>query len=60
MKKYFVLVLTENFKHTIRVRTIERAKWIANLKFWKYAKIHDHNSKCIYIVKEGRVRLDES
>lgn len=60
MKKYLVIILSKGFVYRIPVRRIKVAKWIANLKIWKYAKIHDYESKCIYIVKDGRVRLDKS
>lgn len=60
MKKYLVIAMIGNFICRIHVRSVKRAKWIANLKFWRYAKIHNHESKCIYIVKEERVRIDES
>lgn len=57
MKRYFVLMQTKNFYHTFRTNSFGLAKWMADLKFWKYAKIHDAKasdvnlpmSKCIYI-----------
>ena len=60
MKKYLVIIFTKGFVYRIPVRSIKLAKWIVNLMNWKYAKIHDRESKCIYIMKEGRVRFDES
>ena len=47
----------------VRVKTnsLRIAKWLADLKIWQYAKIHDSKasdvnppwSKCIYIRKRG-------
>lgn len=60
MKRYFVLMQTKYFGY-VRVKTnsLRIAKWLADLKIWQYAKIHDSKasdvnppwSKCIYIRK---------
>lgn len=60
-KRYFVLMRTEKFIFEKKTNSFKVAKWLADLKIWKYAKIHDAFasdvnppwSKCIYI-KENR------
>ena len=61
MKRYFVLMQTKKFNHTFKTNSWRLAKWLADLKVWRYAKIHDANasdvnppwSKCVYITKRG-------
>lgn len=58
MKRYFVLMQTEKLRFKVTTNSFKRAVKLANLKYWKYAKIHDCKaddtnppwSKCIYIV----------
>lgn len=60
MKRYFVLMQTEHFSFRKTTNSFKVAKWLADLKCWKYAKIHDAQasdknppwSKCIYIAKK--------
>lgn len=57
MKRYFVLVHTKRCIFRFTTNSLELARWIADLKMWRYAKIHDQKasdedlpwSKCIYI-----------
>lgn len=37
--KYKVLCTSKNFTHVITVKTITRARWIMNMKIWRYSKI---------------------
>ena len=56
-KRYFVLMLTKNFSHVFTTNSWKLAKKLADMKIWKYAKIHDREasganppwSKCVYI-----------
>jgi hypothetical protein len=56
-KRYFVLMQTKILGFVKHTNSLRVAMWLANLKFWTYAKIHDTNaedvkypqSKCIYI-----------
>lgn len=57
MKRYFVLMLSKRFRFRVRTNSFRIAKWLADLKLWEYAKIHDSKasdvnppwSKCVYI-----------
>lgn len=59
MKRYFVLMCTDKFAFSKETNSLKLAKWLADLKIWRYAKIHDNKtrdidppwsmSKCIYI-----------
>lgn len=57
MKRYFVLMCTDKFTFEKKTNSLKLAKWLADLKIWRYAKIHDSKasdidplwSKCIYI-----------
>lgn len=56
-KRYFVLLHTNHFAFKVKTNSFKIAKWFADLKCLKYAKIHDTDandegipfSKCIYI-----------
>lgn len=59
MKRYFVLMCGKRFQHTFTTNSLKLARWMADLRIWEYAKIHDAKmddvdppwSKCIYIKK---------
>ena len=53
IKRYYVNMRTEKFMFEIRCKSLKIAKWLMNLKIWKYAKIHDMNdeNKCIAFIK---------
>lgn len=57
MKQYFVLVKNRKLGFMVHTNSLKLARWLADLKIWKYAKIYDtqasdeihYFSKCIYI-----------
>lgn len=51
-KRYFILMNTERVTFQARCNSLKIAEWLMNLKFWKYAKIHDMQDehKCIAFV----------
>lgn len=57
MKRYFVVMNSKLFGFTKKTNSLKVARWLADLKWWTYAKIHDTKadgvnppwSKCIYI-----------
>lgn len=57
MKRYFVLMNGKRYGFTKQTNSLKVARWFADLKCWKYSKIHDREadginppwSKCIYI-----------
>lgn len=51
-KRYFILMNTERATFEARCNSLKIAEWLMNLRFWKYAKIHDiqDEHKCIAFV----------
>lgn len=56
-KRYMVVMRTNKHIWYHKTNSLRLAKWIADLRFWKHAKIHDKFasdvdapwSKCIYV-----------
>lgn len=48
-KRYYVTMRTKKLMFRIRCKSLKSAKWLMNLKIWKYAKIHDleNDNLCI-------------
>lgn len=54
MKKYRIYATTKIFGFWFKTKKFETAKFIADLKIWKYAKIIDNNTRLtIYIANEN-------
>lgn len=49
-KKYFVLMMGKRFCHVVTTNSLGFAKWLMNLRFWTYAKIHNNQThECLFI-----------
>ena len=53
-KRYYVNMRTNKLVFEIRCKSLKMAKWLMNLKIWKYSKIHDmeNEHKCIAFVRK--------
>lgn len=55
MKKYFVMMDGKRWRFTIHTNSLNRALKLADLRIWKYSKVHlmefegKMYNKCIYI-----------
>lgn len=52
-KRYYVNMRTNKLMFEARCNSLKIAKWLMNLKIWRYAKIHDieNENKCIDFIK---------
>ena len=52
--RYYVNMRTDKLMFKIRCKSLKTAKWLMNLKIWKYAKIHDleNENLCIDFIKK--------